>query len=322
MLRRGLAFGLSLSALLLVACAAAPDTGVASSDVEVGSDPNDPMTHLKVIASPEANGRGTPSPGLTYALGYVLEECTKAHLEGGFANGGFEQTFRLPNGDESSNLLAVRPGTGPHASELVLLSAHLDHLGPGFPGADDNGSGSAALLAIANQLGDKPLDRTVAFLWTTGEEKGLLGSAAFVANPPARVPLAKIAQEINLDAVGALDDTRFSFLSDETPRTKASTALMKQANAEMDRPFVRINEDVDAYAQRTDGYSFVRHHVPTVWVFEGLTNPNGGGSLMPRYHKPTDTIDNLLADNGGSKIRRMTEMLTRTVEKVADASFE
>lgn len=324
--------GLGLAALLLLGCSVGTsDVASNASEVHLGSapdagttpaDPTDPMTHLEVIASPEANGRGTPSPGLTYALGYVLAECKKAQLGGGFPDGEYEQPFRLPNGDESSNLLAVRPGTGPHASEFVLLSAHLDHLGPGFPGADDNGSGSAALLAIANQLGTSPRDRTVAFLWTTGEEKGLLGSAAFVANPPPTLPLAKIAQEINLDAVGALDDTRFSFLSDDTPRTKASTTLMKQANSEMDRPFVRINEDVDAYAQRTDGYSFVRHHVPTVWVFEGLTNPNGGGTLMPRYHKPTDTIDNLLADNGGSKIRRMTEMLTRTVEKIADASFE
>lgn len=309
---------------MLVACAgSAPDEAVSNENaVHVGVGSTDPMDHLKLIASPEANGRATPSPGLQYALNYVVAECKKAQLQGGLGPDVFEQPWTISTGAQTSNVLALRPGNGPHASEYVLLSAHLDHLGAGYPGADDNGSGSAALLAIANQLAGKSLDRSVAFLWTTGEEKGLLGSKYFVDHPPATLPLEKIAQEINLDAVGALDDTRFSFLSDETPRTKASTDLMKQANAEMDRPFVRINEDLDAYATRTDGYSFVRHHVPTVWVFEGLTNPNGGGSLMPRYHKPTDTIDNMLADNGGSEIRRMTEMLARSVEKIADASFE
>lgn len=310
-------------AFVLIACAsAADDAATSESAVHLGAGSTDPIDHLKVIAGPEANGRGTPSPGLQFALNYVIAECKKARLEGGLGPDVYEQPWTMSTGAHTNNLLALRPGAGPHASEVVMLSAHLDHLGQGYPGADDNGSGSAALLAIANQLAGKELDRTVAFLWTTGEEKGLLGSAYFVDHPPPSVPLASIAQEINLDAVGALEDTRFSFLSDETPRTKQSTALMKEANAEMERPFARINEDLQAYTTRTDQYSFVKKRVPAVWVFEGLTNPNGGGSLMPRYHKPTDTFDNLLADNGGAKIRRMTEMLTRTVEKIANASFD
>jgi hypothetical protein len=313
----------SIAAVLLVACASTTDEAASNeSAVHAGVGSTDPMDHLTIIASPQANGRGTPSPGLQYALNYVVAECKKAQLQGGLGLDAYEQPWTMSTGAQTSNVLALRPGSGPHAASWVLMSAHLDHLGAGYPGADDNGSGSAALLAIANRLAGKKLDRGVAFLWTTGEEKGLLGSKYFVDHPLASFPLDAVAQEINLDAVGALEDTRFSFLSDDTPRTKAATELMKQANAEMDRPFARINEDLDAYATRTDGYSFVRHRVPTVWVFEGLTNPNGGGSLMPRYHQPTDTIDNLLADNGGSKLRRMTEMLARTVEKVANASFE
>ena len=197
------------------------------------------------------------------------------------------------------------PGTGEHKDQIVLLSAHLDHLGVGYPGADDNGSGSATLLSIMHGLvqsrAKRPLDRTVAFFWTAGEEKGLLGSAYFVDNPPAGVPLARIAQVINLDAVGALDDTRFSMLVDTASNSQTSAALIAQASNEMDRPFSRINQDLQQYARRTDGYSFVRKHIPTIWVFEGLTNPLGGGTLMSRYHQPTDTIQNLLADNGGSR---------------------
>jgi hypothetical protein len=351
----------------------------------------DPLDHLRVIAAPEMAGRGTPSAGLDKAVDYVIGECTRAGLVGGFAE-GFKQPFAIaplrthedadpmpgsepfeggvylsgnaspetraamgqsicrelaergeacPSGaldgtldprsllgheraeHQANNILGMLPGSGPHKDDVVLLSAHLDHLGTGYPGADDNGSGSAVLIAIAHRLraraAEHPLDRTVAFLWTTGEERGLLGSAYFTDNPPASLPLARIAQEINLDAVGALDDTRFSILPDDAAATQATVGLIDQANREMDRPFARINRDLDAYTRRVDSWSFVRHHVPSIWVFEGLTNPEGGGSLMPRYHRPTDTVENLLADNGGSKLRRMTDMLTATVEKVATA---
>jgi Zn-dependent M28 family amino/carboxypeptidase len=268
-------------------------------------------------------GRGTPSAGLDRAVDYVIGECTHAGLTGGVADGVYKQPFTV-SGQVVNNVFAVLPGGGAHKDEVVLLSAHLDHLGVGYPGADDNGSGSAALLAMAHSLAPNrathPLDRTVAFLWTVGEERGLLGSAYFADNPPAQFPLSRVVQDINLDAVGALEDTRFSFLADGAPNTQKTVDLMKQANAEMDRPFAKINQDLDAYAHRTDGYSFVRHQVPTIWVFEGLTNPDGGGSLMPRYHRPTDTFDNLIADNGGSKLRRMTVMLQSTVEKVANAA--
>ena len=78
---------------------------------------------------------------------------------------------------------------GAHASEVVLVSAHLDHRGPGYPGADDNGSGSAALVAIAKRVASASLDRTVALLRTAGEELGLVGSSYFTSHPPASVPL-------------------------------------------------------------------------------------------------------------------------------------
>ena len=318
-----------LSLLLLVlsispvaACAAPDAADVRTSTSADSTGSTDPLAHLQVIASPDMQGRGTPSTGLDRAIAYVVGECTHAGLVGGVGDGVYEQPFTV-GGGQTNNVVGLLPGTGAHEDEIVLLSAHLDHLGAGYPGADDNGSGSAALLAIANGLsgtrGSHPLDRTVAFLWTTGEERGLLGSAYFTDHPPARVPLTKIAQVINLDAVGALEDTRFSFLPDDTAATRNSVTLMNQANAEMERPFARINQDLQAYARRTDGYSFVRHHVPTIWVFEGLTNPDGGGSLMPRYHQPTDTIENLVAENGGSKLRRMTTMLVGTIEKIANS---
>ncbi|MBX3225671.1 MAG: M28 family peptidase [Labilithrix sp.] len=311
-----------LFALVAAAACSAPVEEAATTtidEVRLG-DATDPIEHLRVIAGPQANGRATPSPGLDFAKAYVIAECKRAQLAGGLGDDAFEQPFALPDGARTSNVLALLPGAGPHASETIIVSAHLDHLGPGFPGADDNGSGSAAMVALAHRL-PKTLDRTVALLWTTGEEKGLRGSAYFVDHPLPTLPLARLVQDINLDAIGALQDTRFSLLPDGTARSALTVDLFREAAAEMERPFTRVNHDLDAYRTRTDAYSFVRRGVPAIWVSEGLTNPNGGGSLMPRYHKPTDTVENMLAENGGSKLRRMTELLARTIEKLAAADL-
>lgn len=326
----------ALVAMLVGACTAVADEGGASSDeVRLGVAPDggasadaaattidatDPIAHLSVIAGPRANGRGTPSPGLDFAKAYVITECERAGLAGGLGAGAFEQPFALPDGSPTSNVLALVPGTGPRASETIVVSAHLDHLGPGFPGADDNGSGSAAMLALAHRL-PKTMDRTVLLLWTTGEEKGLRGSAYFVDHPIPSLPLSRVVQDVNLDAIGALEDTRFSVLPDGTARSGLTVDLLREAAREMTPPFTRVNQDLDAYRTRTDAYSFVRRGVPAIWLSEGLTNPNGGGSLMPRYHKGSDTVENMLAENGGRKLRRMTELLARTIEKLAAADL-
>jgi aminopeptidase YwaD len=314
----------SLSVPIASCSAKAAEEPSAVSELRASTGSTDPLEHLKVIAGPDMDGRGTPSVGLDKAVDYVVAECTRAGLAGGIANGVYKQPYRI-GGQSANNILAVLPGSGPHQDEVVLVSAHLDHLGQGFPGADDNGSGSAALLAIANRLVAErpthPLNRSVGFLWTTGEEEGLVGSTYFVEHPPATLPLTSIAQVINLDALGALEETRFSILPDDASNTAESVLLLTDASRELDPPFTRINRDLEAYTRRTDAYSFVSHHVPTVWVFEGLTNPEGGGRLMARYHKPTDTVENLVAENGGNKLRRMTEMLTKSVEKIANATF-
>jgi aminopeptidase YwaD len=229
----------------------------------------------------------------------------------------------------TENIVAILPGTGPHRDEIVLLSAHLDHLGKTsagtFFGADDNGSGSSTLLAIMHRLSNtrternsQTFDRTIAFLWTSGEEKGLLGAAYFVDNPPASVPLSQIKQVVNMDMVGAWDDTRFSVGLDNLPATTDAAALIDAANLEMDRPFVKIHRDVQSYARRQDGYAFSRRQIPALFVFEGLSRATGGGSLMTRYHKTTDTIEALMAETKGSKIRRIADILTIAVKKMAN----
>lgn len=218
----------------------------------------------------------------------------------------------------TNNIVATIPGSGPHKDEIILVSAHLDHLGKSFgstyPGADDNGTGSSTLLALMHDLASSPdkLDRTVVFFWTSGEEKGLLGAAYFVDNPP--VPLAKITQVINMDMVGAWSDSRFSIGVDS--RSEAGARILEEAGREVG--FTNVYRDVQSYNTRQDGYSFSRRQIPTIFVFEGLSKADGGGDLMPRYHRPNDTVENLVAENGGTKLRKMAQMLTASVRKLAN----
>ncbi|MCC2971822.1 M28 family peptidase [Massilia sp. IC2-476] len=123
---------------------------------------------------------------------------------------------------EQYNVVGIVPGTDPKLKEqAVVYSSHWDHMGidegtqkgTGAPdrdriynGAIDNASGTAALLAMAQEAVKKPARRTQVFLWPAAEEQGLLGSAAYVKNPV--VPLAKTAADLNLDSLNFVGPTR------------------------------------------------------------------------------------------------------------------
>lgn len=227
----------------------------------------------------------------------------------------------------ANNIVGLFPGSGPHKNEIILFSAHLDHLGKSasglFPGADDNGSGSAVMLSLLHSVAaaraTQPFDRTIAFLWTAGEEKGLLGAAYFADNAPASIPLARIKQNVNMDMVGYFDDTRFSVGTDGSAASTQTVAQIQTANATLRAPFAKMNQDIQQYKSRQDGYAFSRKHVPSVFVFEGLSNPNGGGNLMTNYHRTTDTLANFLANNNGTKIRKMALLLNAIATTLANA---
>ncbi|MCC2954398.1 M28 family peptidase [Massilia sp. IC2-477] len=118
---------------------------------------------------------------------------------------------------EQYNVVGIVPGTDPKLKEqAVVYSSHWDHMGIDegtqkgrdriYNGAIDNASGTAALLAMAQEAVKKPARRTQVFLWPAAEEQGLLGSAAYVKNPV--VPLAKTAADLNLDSLNFVGPTR------------------------------------------------------------------------------------------------------------------
>ena len=149
-------------------------------------------------------------------------------LQKGIDDTGEPNSFALPDNAKASgaveirriqhevkNVVAVLPGKGNLAHEYVVIGAHYDHLGRGGPGsfnpsaseihngADDNASGTAAMLELAEHFAKKgSAGRSIVFAAFTAEEMGLIGSAHFVAHPP--VPLSRVAYMINLDMVGRI----------------------------------------------------------------------------------------------------------------------
>lgn len=202
---------------------------------------------------------------------------------------------------ETEDVIGLLPGSDPALKdEYVVISAHLDHLGPGFPGADDDGSGSAGLLAMAHAFaqGARPR-RSMLFVWHAGEEKGLWGSEYLTRFPP--VPLRQIVAELNLDMIG-----RSKPAGDTDPRD-AHLALpgevfvigpnlgSQSLGAVLDRVnngYLRLSlnhywdraGDPDRIYYRSDQYNYARAGVPVLFFTDGLHRD---------YHRPTDTPEKL-----------------------------
>ncbi len=210
-------------------------------------------------------------------------------------------------------LPATRAVTGV-AKPWVMLGAHYDHLGHGgrgsslarageetkvHPGADDNASGVAAVLAAAEQLKNGPRGRNVAFVFWSGEEAGLLGSAAFTAKPP--LPLDQLAAYFNFDMVGRLNGNALQVQG--AGSSPSWTALATSANTDATLK-IAVQNDPNL---PTDSSSFNLAGVPTLSFFTGSHED---------YHRPTDTADRV--DAAG--IDRIVGYATTIVSRVGDAA--
>jgi hypothetical protein len=211
---------------------------------------------------------------------------------------------------EARNVVALLPGTDPaHAAEPVILGAHYDHLGYGggsslapgvreiHNGADDNASGTAALLEVAEALaGGEPPSRPVLFIAFSGEERGLLGSAYFVAEPT--MPLESAVAMINMDMVGrARDNVVTVFGLGTAPEWEP---MLAAANTSQPDPF-DLALSPDGYGP-SDHSSFYGAGIPVLHFF---TNTHS------EYHRPEDDWDTI---NGAD--------LDRLVGLVGDLTVE
>ncbi len=248
------------------------------------------------LADPALEGRGLGSEGLHRATALVEARLGAAGLEPAAEN-GFRQNWRWTGGEparemELVNLVARLPGRDPKfTNQPVLVIAHLDHLGRGWPdpregnenqvhpGADDNASGVAVLLELARAMASEPpRPRPVVFAIVTGEEAGLLGSRHLLASmTPDEKPFACV----NLDTVGRLADGKLYVLNADTAREWRF--IFMGVGYTTGAPVTVVSEPLDA----SDQVACIEMGVPAIQLFTGPT---------PDYHRPSDTVDTIDAD--------------------------
>jgi hypothetical protein len=205
------------------------------------------------------------------------------------------------------NVAGLLPGSDPKLKdEIVILSAHEDHLGMKdgvlHPGADDNASGTAVLMEAARLLKDAKPRRSILFLSVSGEELGLFGSRAFVADPP--VLLTSIVAELNTDMVGRNGVRTISV----TPaRIEGATGTLTQdARALASELGLTLTDEADAYWKRSDHYTFAQVGIPALFFF---------GGMEADYHQATDTPDKIEPE----KLANVAELLRRLALRIANA---
>ncbi len=160
------------------------------------------MRTVRVLAADSMEGRRAGTPGGARARRYLIERLKALGI--GPLGGSYEHPFPLPRDSATGvNILSVIPGSKP-GGQYIVLSAHYDHVGIRrgeiYNGADDNASGVAAVLAIAEELKKTSLQHPVIIALFDAEEGGLSGARAFLANPP--VPKEQIGMILNMDMVG------------------------------------------------------------------------------------------------------------------------
>jgi hypothetical protein len=226
--------------------------------------------------------------------------------ETGSAIPGRVRDVRLGSGPIAlENVCALWPGSDPVlAREVLVVSAHYDHEGVRngkvYPGADDNGSGSMGLLALAEALVELgPLRRSVLLMWVSGEEKGLWGSAAWT-QAPLLPEGARVVANLNIDMIGRnAPDKLLITPTRALPHYNGLTRLAESlAPLEGFAPL----GSADAYWERSDHANFAQNlRVPVAFLFS---------DVHADYHQPSDTADKLDYD----KIRRVTRLVLRMLE--------
>lgn len=222
---------------------------------------------------------------------------------------------------DTENVVAVLRGSE-FPDEYVVISSHLDHIGVSQGevnnGADDDGSGTVALLEIAEAFKQAAKDgngpkRSLVFLHVTGEEKGLLGSQYYTDMDPI-FPLEQTVANLNIDMIGRIDpkrtgDRNYIYLigSDKlsTELHELSEAVnAKYTNIELDYTYNDEN-DPNRFYYRSDHYNFAKNDIPIIFYFNGT---------HADYHRPSDTPDKINYD----LLKNRTQLVFYTAWEIAN----
>ncbi|HYW05654.1 MAG TPA: M20/M25/M40 family metallo-hydrolase [Longimicrobium sp.] len=295
-------------ALALLVALAAP---LAGQEAELAAD-------AAYLAADRMGGRAVAGPGNEEAARYIAERFSRLGLAPTFADPRYRGGAACPRGwfqefpidpdllarGMGRNVAARVDGTDPALrGEVVVVGAHLDHVGRGsfgsrgmegaiHNGADDNASGTAAVLELARRLAARPARRTVLVVAFDAEELGLVGSRHFVDNPP--VPIGTVVGMVNLDMVGRLRDDRLTLYGVESAPGLRALAAEAAAGTGLElRPVARSSG-------ASDDAAFARRRIPTIHLFTGRhADYHAGGDDAERINiaglaRITDYAEKLL----------------------------
>ncbi len=266
--------------------------------------------NLEIIASDEMEGRDTGSEGQKKAGRFITDFYKKNGV--GFPKGATDYFQHIPaaflnarrneNLPDSENIWAFIEGSE-KPEEIVVVSAHSDHLGMYngkiYNGADDDGSGTVAIMEIAATFqkakneGHGP-KRSILILHVTGEEHGLHGSRYYTQNP--LFPLANTVADVNIDMIGRRDPfhentNNYIYLIGSDYLSTDLYNVCEAVNTKNN--FLTIDykyndkSDPNRYYYRSDHYNFAKNGIPVVFLYSGEHSD---------YHKPTDDVSKIEFD--------------------------
>jgi len=294
-----------LLSLFLVSCSTVKPTkyidSISAADLK---------TNLYVIASDEMEGRNTGEPGQKKAGKYIIDQYEKMGVS--YPKGATDFYQKVPSEfmsksfspklNDSENIWAFIEGSE-KPDEILVISAHYDHVGMKngevYNGADDDGSGTVALIEIAKAFMQAKKDghgpkRSILFLHVTGEEHGLHGSRYYAEHP--LFPLKNTIADLNIDMIGRRDEKHkdngnYVYLIGSDRLSTDLHKISEKANQDyikllLDYKYNDRNDPERIY-YRSDHYNFAKNGIPSLFYFNGV---------HADYHKSTDTPDKIEYD--------------------------
>jgi aminopeptidase YwaD len=317
---------LSAACLLLAACA---PTLTGNLSTKSGADSAVVRRDVAYLASDALEGRLTGSPGNDSAAAYIARRYAALKLASPFT--GYFQPFDALSAEDahlgrttprhSQNVVAIIPGSDPRLrGEYVVVGAHYDHLGRSTDfaldpeakdairnGADDNASGTAAVMELARIFRAKPAKRSLIFVNFSGEELGLLGSHWFVEHSP--VPLDSIALMVNFDMIGRLRDDKLIVYGRGTAREL--TGMVDSLDAAVPEARFAISGSDDGFGP-SDHSSFYAKDIPVLHFFTDIHED---------YHRATDDVEKINAA-GEARVIDLAAAVVRAVgDRAARPTF-
>ncbi len=313
---------LILAWLLLAspACVRAEDDA-ASAEARKTIDEATLQAHIRLLASDDLEGRAAGFPGNERAVNYLVEQIKGYGLAPAGEQGGYTQEFAFHKGErKAKNICALLEGSDPKLkAEFIGIGCHLDHVGkvgqavggqsPGGPagdeiwnGADDNASGTSAVLAIARAFakGRAKPRRSILFLWWNAEEAGLLGSKHWVKNPTQ--PLDRIVYYLNLDMVGRNPERPMDMEGVKNAEGEVLERIISEACEAEGLKISKFDHSNEAMF-RSDGASFLEQGIPASMMFT---------SWHADYHRAGDHWDKIAYPNLAKVARSAFRIVSET----------